>query len=562
MKMKKIALALLPICLLISCKGEEKPSSSVSSEDLTPSAELISKRLSKLDVNKITSFNFIDRSFDWRSYYNAKYIFTGDVQKAYVNYEAYHSFKVYEDIITDELDVDALVGVEDPVKKDGLSAKGQIFTDKNDYLYDYLVCEKDPRKSFVNCYEMDYFNNLSSYFNYLDIVVSAANAFLDPTNYFSQEDGYLEPTVEIQIEDGKEIYSLEAKHEGDQTYKPYILDFEVTFNPQTSSFERIVYKERSLLNTLKGDFETETDSLRAWTLYNIRFGEKERFDGNRYTFQDIPDKSAIHDAPIEPVDLSTISDGKLPDTTTLNIIRKINAYTRDIRQMNYSMLYHDAFDFATDSNSADFGDAIFSGKAISYSNNILDNVGTIQKVDANGLPKNEKPANFRIFTEVVDTKDAQGVLRIGQFDKYITSCLAFASKSEFQSTHSYLDANPLRWSEIADILSDFSTYDLGNNASSSKTIKITVSGEKKGTSLSLMGQIHSNSGLTEYIDRFTFEIENDALVYTKFETTGKNYTDTYEARFVHGPKNEFKGERISSDDGDFVQVTIDKFNII
>lgn len=562
MKMKKIALALLPICLLISCKGKETPSSSVTSEDLIPSAELISKRLSKLDVNKITSFNFIDRSFDWRSYYNAKYIFTGDVQKAYVNYEAYHSFKVYEDIITDELDVDALVGVENPVKKDGLSAKGQIFTDKNDYLYDYLVCEKDPRKSFVNCYEMDYFNNLSSYFNYLDIVVSAANAFLDPTNYFSQEDGYLEPIVEIQLEDGKEIYTLEAQYEGDQTYKPFILDFEVVFNPQTSSFEKIVYKERSLLNTLKGDFETETDALRVWTLYNIRFGEKEKFNGERYTFQDIPDKSAIHDAPIEPVDLSSISDGKLPDTTTLDIIRKINAYTRDIRQMNYSMLYHDAFDFAADSSGADFGDAIFSGKAISYSNNILDNVGTIQKIDKNGLPKNEKPANFRIFTEVVDTKDAQGVLRIGQFDKYITSCLAFASKSEFQSTHSYLDANPLRWSEIADILSDFSTYDLGNNASSSKTIKITVSGEKKGTSLSLMGQIHSNSGLTEYIDRFTFEIENDALIYTKFETTGKNYTDTYEARFVHGPKSEFKGERISSDDGDFVQVTIDKFNII
>lgn len=562
MKMKKIALALLPICLLISCKGKETPSSSLTSEDLTPSAELISKRLSKLDVNKITSFNFIDRSFDWRSYYNAKYIFTGDVQKAYVNYEAYHSFKVYEDIITDELDVDALVGVESPVKKDGLSAKGQIFTDKNDYLYDYLVCEKDPRKSFVNCYEMDYFNNLSSYFNYLDIVVSAANAFLDPTNYFSQDDGYLEPIVEIQIEDGKEIYTLEAQYEGDQTYKPFILDFEVVFNPQTSSFEKIVYKERSLLNTLKGDFETETDALRVWTLYNIRFGEKEKFNGERYTFQDIPDKNAIHDAPIEPVDLSSVSDGKLPDTTTLDIIRKINAYTRDIRQMNYSMLYHDAFDFAADSSGADFGDAIFSGKAISYSNNILDNVGTIQKIDKNGLPKNEKPANFRIFTEVVDTKDAQGVLRIGQFDKYITSCLAFVSKSEFQSTHSYLDANPLRWSEIADILSDFSTYDLGNNASSSKTIKITVSGEKKGTSLSLMGQIHSNSGLTEYIDRFTFEIENNALIYTKFETTGKNYTDTYEARFVHDPKSEFKGERISSDDGDFVQVTIDKFNII
>lgn len=562
MKMKKIALALLPVCLLISCGNGETSSNSVSSEDLTPSAELIAKRLSSLDTNKITSFNFVDRSFDWQSYYNAKYFFTGDIKKAYVNYEAYHSFQVYTDMVTDELDVDALVGVEDPVKKTGLSAKGQIYTDDNNYLYDYLVCEKDPSKSFVNCYEMDYFNNLSSYFNYLDIVSSAKLAFLDPSTYFSSDDGYLDPIIDIKTEEGKEIYSLEAKHEGDNSYKPYIIDYEITYNPESSTFEKIIYKERSLLNTLDADFETETDSLRIWTLYNMHFGDKEKYSGNRYTFNDIQDKTAIHDAPLEPADLSNVSDGKLPDNTTLDIIRKINVYARDIRQMNYSMLYHDAFDFASDSSNSDFGDAIFSGKAISYSNNILDNIGTIQKVDKNGLPRNEKPANFRIFTEVVDTKEAQGILRIGEFDKYITSCLAFASKSSFQSTRSYLDANPLYWTEIADILADFFAYDLGTNSTSNKTVKLTVSGEKQGNKLSLTGQIHSNSGLTEYIDRFTFEIENNALMYTKFETTGKNYTDTYEARFVHGPKGEFKGERISADDGDFTQVTIDKFNII
>ena len=47
-------------------------------------------------------------------------------------------------------------------------AKGQIYTTSDGYLYDYLVCDSDPSQSFVNCYEIDYFNNLDTYFNYLN----------------------------------------------------------------------------------------------------------------------------------------------------------------------------------------------------------------------------------------------------------------------------------------------------------------------------------------------------------------------------------------------------------
>ena len=72
-----------------------------------------------------------------------------------------------------------------------------------------------------------------------------------------------------------------------------------------------------------------------------------------------------------------------------NIIRNIYAYSNDVRQTNYSMLYHGAFDFAN-TDRTEFGNALFEGKMIAYSNGILDNNGTIQLVDSDDSPKGEK----------------------------------------------------------------------------------------------------------------------------------------------------------------------------
>ena len=561
MKIKYLATTLFTLAFLASCRGNEENSSSSKEENLDPSKDLIAQRLSSLETNRIISFDFIDRSYDFDSYSDSKYVITGDIKKAYVNYEAWHSFNVYNDqFVTDSISVEGYVGVETPVSKTQTEAKGQIFTE-NGYLYDYLVCDSDSSKSYVNCYETDYFNNFNSYFNYLSIIASAASAFSSPTEYFPEESGYLAPNIEINVNDGVETYKIEGKYEGDDTYRPQIINFEVQYNAKTSSFDKVVFSQRALLNTLDGDFETETGSLRVWTLYNLKMGERSSFNGKKYSFDDIPSKDSIHNPPKTIVDLSNVNDGKIEDDKTLEVIRNIYAYSNGIKQMNYSMYYHDAFDFA-DSNYKDIGDAIFTGKAISYSNNVLDNVGKIQKVDVNGLPRSDDPAEFRIFTEIVDTPEAKGVLRVGEFDKYITSCLAFASYSSFASSRAYLDANPLYWEEISSILDDFSTYDLGNNVTSSSTRKqLSVSGIKNGNSLTVTGQIHSTTTMTEYIDAFTFEIESNKLMYVKFETKGKNYTDVYETRFVHGAKEEFKGQAINTDDIN-AQVTMESFRII
>lgn len=561
MKKKTIILLLSSLFCLASCEKEKEGNSSSTNEtsSLTENEEA-ANLLSSIKVDQITSFDFVDRSYDFDSYYNAKYFITGNIKKAYVNYKANHSFSMYEDVICDEVDVDALEGVETVTSKANISAKGQIFTDKNNYLYDYLVCEKEPEQSYVNCYEMDYFTNLKTYFDYLDIIAYSSEAFSSPATYFSEDKGFESYSFDLTKKDDIETYSLEGKYPGSDTYKPYIINFEVSYNRKTSSFVKISYKERSLLNTLNGDFETETSSLRAWDISNIKTGERKQFGGKKYTFDNITNKSQIHDAPIEKVDLSNVSDGKIDDETVLKIFKNIYAYSNDISQMNYSMYYHDAFDIAD--TSKDIGDAIFSGKIIAYSNNITDNVGTIQKVDKDGLPLSEKAANFRIFSEVVDTSEAKGILRIGEFDKYMTSCLAYQAKSNFVSTRSYLDPNPLYWGEIANIYSVFEKYGLGDKQlSTTNSIKISVSGNKNGNSLSLTSQIHTSTSLTEYIDRFSFEIKNDKLEYMKFETSGKNYTDVYEGRFLHTEKKEFTGERINTDDIT-TQISMEQFNII
>ena len=227
------------------------------------------------------------------------------------------------------------------------------------------------------------------------------------------------------------------------------------------------------------------------------------------------------------------------------------------------MLYHNAFDFA-DTDRPDFGDAYFVGKLVSYKNNIVDNNGYIQLADKNDQPVGNK-YNYRIFSKVIDDLIVKG----GIFSKYITSSFACVSKNSITSSRDYLDANPLYWPEIKEIYNAFSLYNLGNNRlDGGETYQINVSGTKKGTSLEIKGQIHyrASTFTVENVDTFTFNIENDKLMYCKFNSTGETrsdgkYTDIYEAKFVHADKEDFVGEEMNFDDIN-TQVTMEDFAII
>ena len=277
----------------------------------------------------------------------------------------------------------------------------------------------------------------------------------------------------------------------------------------------------------------------------------------RYTQWDID----LRDSIIAHENLSK----KLDEETALEIIKNIYAYSNDVRQTNYSMIYHDAFDFATTDRTT-FGDAKFEGKIIAYNNGITDNNGTIQLVDSENQPTGT-PAPYRIFTKATSI----GIFRGGKFTKYITSAFGYASKTSFTSAREYLDANPLYWSEISSILERFSTYALGSTTfESGTTIDVSVSGTKSGTSLEIKGQLHSktSNGLSvENIDSFTFSIEDGKLMYCKFVTMGQTsssvkYEDTYEARFVHAPKVDFTGTEMDILNEIETQITMDDFKII
>lgn len=555
MKRRDVSLLILPLIILSGCNPN-------NSNNTAPSEQRLATLLNNIDVNKVVSFDFEDRSYDFDTYNNSKYIITGNIKKAVVNYRANHNFKLFNDNVTDDIVVYPLVGVEEPtMPSDATSteAKGQIYTTSDGYLFDYLVCDSEPSQSYVNCYEIDYFNNLDTYFNYLNIINMAFEAFSDYDSYFSEEDGYTPADISIDSKGDMEIYHLGSSFPGSATYKPYLISFDIEYNNKTNSFEKISYTERSMLNTVEGDLETETDSLRIWTISNMNFGDKQNFTGDKYNFDNITNKDNIHDAPNKIVDVSNKENGSLDDQTTLSIIQNIYAYTRNVRQTNYSMYFHNAFDIAN-TNSI-IGDAIFEGKITAYKNNITDNVGKIQKVNKDGLPTSEAPANYRILTEIVDEEGYQGVLRTGKFDKYMTSCLAFALKSTFVSSRTYLDPNPLYWNEISSILADFTDYKLGNNVIDSSTnVQISVSGIKNDNSLTIIGQRHKTTYFVEYIDVFTFNIENNVLTSCKFEATGKKYTDVYEAKFVYGEKTNFTGEKISDDIT--TQVEMSAFNII
>lgn len=560
----------LALLALASCDGNTSNSisgnnSTSGSNQLTPNEKLV-ELLSKIDKEKIISYDFTDRSYSYNTYDGSKYLVTGNSQTGLVDYEATHSFNLFKgNMVTDSIVVNALDGVETTTVKQTVRAVGQIYQE-NDYIYDYFVCDELTDQTNVQCYETDYYRAFDSYLNYLTIIDIAKAAFIDPRGYFSEDSGYEEPVIEFKEADGVETYSLKAIYPGDSTYKPVITNLEIVYNTNNNEFESITMSDRKMFDSLDTDFEIGTASLAIYTIKNIGFGDKITYTDTKYTFNDIPNKDNIHNAPQQVVDLSETSDGNIASTDVLKILRNIYAYSNDIRQTNYSMLYHGAFDFAATGHT-EFGDARFEGKIIAYNNGITDNNGYIQKVDSEEQPIANTKANFRIFTKATDL----GIFKGGKFDKYITNSFAFVLKSQVSSTRYYLDANPLYWNEISEIYQQINTLNLGKNVDSSgSSIELTVSGIKHGADLEISAQLHyvaSRSG-TENFDNFTFIIQNDKLMYVKFTTTGTDngvkYLDTYEARFVHAAKTDFTGEEmdILGDDEIGAQVTMEDFEII
>lgn len=546
----------------LSSSSSSSSSSNSSSSTIKPEEKVV-QLLSEINLDNIVSYNFIDRSYSYNSYNNSKYIVTGNVSTGLVNYEATHKFKLYNnDVIADNISVDSLDGVEKTEAVLNTKAKGQIYL-KNNYIYDYFICNSMKEQSFVECYETDYYRNLNTYFNYLGIITDIKTAFSDPNSYFPTESGYETPIIEYNIENGIEHYSLTSKFPGTDDYKPVIINFEVDYNTSTNTFTKIKSQNRSMIGSLDTDFEIGTSSITSYTITNIQFGEKDIFNDSLYTFDDIQNKNNIHNAPKYIVDISNLNDGLIDENTAFEIVKNIYAYSNNIRQTNYSMKYHNAFDFAT-TDRTEFGDAIFEGKIISYANGILDNNGTIQLMDSSDQPIGDK-SDFRIFTKA----ESYGILRGGKFSKYITSAFAFMAKSYITNTREYLDANPLYWNEIASIYNNFETYGLGQTIVNNSKINVSVSGTKSGSSLEIKAQLHSVSSYgtnTENIDAFTFYIEDNKLMSLLFQTTGNTssgkYTDTYEAKFVHGSKKNFSGDEMNILDEIESQISMDDFNII
>ena len=546
----------------LSSSSSSSSSSNSSSSTIKPEEKVV-QLLSEINLDNIVSYNFIDRSYSYNSYNNSKYIVTGNVSTGLVNYEATHKFKLYNnDVIVDNISVDSLDGVEKTEAVLNTKAKGQIYL-KNNYIYDYFICNSMKEQSFVECYETDYYRNLNTYFNYLGIITDIKTAFSDPNSYFPTESGYETPIIEYNIENGIEHYSLTSKFPGTDDYKPLIINFEVDYNTSTNTFTKIKSQNRSMIGSLDTDFEIGTSSITSYTITNIQFGEKDIFNDSLYTFDDIQNKNNIHNAPKYIVDISNLNDGLIDENTAFEIVKNIYAYSNNIRQTNYSMKYHNAFDFAT-TDRTEFGNAIFEGKIISYANGILDNNGTIQLMDSSDQPIGDK-SDFRIFTKA----ESYGILRGGKFSKYITSAFAFMAKSYITNTREYLDANPLYWNEIASIYNNFETYGLGQTIVNNSKINVSVSGTKSGSSLEIKAQLHSVSSYgtnTENIDAFTFYIEDNKLMSLLFQTTGNTssgkYTDTYEAKFVHGSKKNFSGDEMNILDEIESQISMDDFNII
>ena len=556
--MKKTPIFLLvSTSLLFSCAPNSNDNSQTteinSAWNEEASLAKASAIISDISWSNVKSFSFSDRSYEAAYYYNSKYVISGD-PKVMVNYQANHNFKMFkDDFVTDEVSIDALTGVEATATQNSFQANEQIYLE-NSYIYDIFLVNVEG-ESFANCYPSHRYRTLSKYLNYDTVLSDTANSFSNLTTRFPKDSGFLDPDVVITKENEKEHYTVQVSYPGDATYIAYTLGYDVILNTTTKSLESISTSIRYYKSGIDGAYETSTARLTTYTISNITYGEKDKYDGTVHTIDELPAEK-VHNAPAKQVNLDNVPNGELSNERALEFVNNILYYARDTRQTNYSFIYHKAYDFSS-SQQTDIGDILFQGKLIAYQDDILDNHGTMRKVNSKDQPYGEE-VPYWIYSQAMDDY----VLKGGKFDKWITSNCAVYLADDIIDLRCFLDANPLFYgetekgtsatSEFKKDLSLFSTFNLGENKSGDYTLNLSCTGKKDDDKITInaVSNISSNSYTANARNTWQFVIENDYLSSFSLKeevvsSYGSYYADTFEAVFLHAPKQVYTGDKFN-----------------
>lgn len=568
MKKKYYSILLIASSLLLSCGDNTDDPSKDFDWNQEASLTKVSSFISTLSWSKVNGFSFVDRSYGSNYYYNSKYVISGG--DALVNYEANHAFKLYDgDFVEDNVTINALTGVETPAIQTTYNAEEQIYL-KDSYIHDIFLVDVE-NESYANCYPSHRYRTMQDYLNYDVVLNETATSLSDLSKAFPKDSGFLTPDIDIKVEGNKEIYKVEVSYPGDTTYVAYTRSYEVTLDKTNKSLDSVTTSLRYYKNDIDGAYESSTAMLERYTISNITFGEKGAYSGTKHTIEELPIEK-VHGAPARQVDLSSIPDGELAPEVALSFVNNILYYARDTRQTNYSFIYHDAFDFAS-SQQDDIGDILFEGKLIAYQNDILDNHGSMRKVNSKDEPYGES-VSYWIYAEAKEDY----IQKAGKFDKWITSSYAGIYGTYINDLRSYLDANPLFYGEMdkgeledgefKKQLSLFSAYPLGETKGSSSSLNLSCSGKKTGSSIVIEANssITINNSNSSTTNSWSFVIDNDYLSSFSLkmeETTSSNnyYCDKYEAVFLHAPKQIYNGEAFNFDEIE-VPVYWSSFNVI
>ncbi len=545
MKKSLFLLCLAPLCLA-GCQ-EQASSSATTPNSLwqgEASIEKVANVLKEVDFSKISAFDFVDRSYARKTYFNSKYVVTGDASAAVVNYEAKHHYQFHtNDFVNDTVKINAYRGVEDTQTVKDYEANEQIYAEEG-FLYDLFMVNVE-NESFAHCYPADRYMTVQNYLAYPEIVKDTVTSFSDLSAVFPESAGWQTPVTNIQTENGIETYQVSVDYPGSDIYYAMTYSFEVSLNVEKEQIEALTHSVRYYMSTIDGAFETSTARLTRYSFSHFAFGAKADFTGTKHTLSELPDDK-ITGKPATKVDVSTYSDGALPNDVAEALLTNLDTYGRGARQTNYRFLYHDAVDVA-DVNYPVFGNACFEGKLVAYQNDILINDGSIRLVDASDQPTGD-PAAYHIVTVADDTKVERGAT----FSKYITTCYSQVAASINLDLRAYTGANPLYYPEFQYYLSVAKALPSGTTTQSNATAVRTISATKNGDAITLSTRVTMSSSNRSATDDFTFEIQNGVLSFFRYvtsETTGgqTDYTDTYEAKILYAPLTAYTEEEISFD---------------